>query len=575
MTTPHQAPPARPTPRAGADSPQPTLPRLAPLKLTLRRFSVTTAAFWFIALFCLGFSVFSAADAQEGTDGALTVTAANTVLNQYAVLGANAAAGTTSFSVTNITDLSSGAYGALARGDLVMLYQPQGATINTADNAGFGAVTNLNSAGRYEVVTVGSVSGNTITLDASCGALRYSYATAGNAQVVRIPQFTTLTISSGASVVASAWNGQRGGGVAVQAQSTVINGSVSASGLGFRGGAPDNLSAASSVDTTLYRSSSAEGGGEKGEGIAGYGALYDTLGGRYGRGAPANGGGGGNAHNAGGGGGANGNNGAAWSGQGVKDTTYNTAWALDPGNATINGSGGGRGGYTFSNSNQDALILGPGATAWGGNLRRERGGLGGRPLDNDVTGRLFLGGGGGSGDANNGLGVAGGNGGGLVLVIAGSVSGSGTVSANGANGQTVASTFNDAPSGAGGGGTVVVRAGTLSGVSVQANGGIGGSQPITSNEAEGPGGGGGFVATSGGAVTQSAAGGANGTTTSGALTEFPPNGATRGPRGKPALRRRVRPSARFRSVAPPGRYLATATVTARKTQAKTLLPPPP
>jgi hypothetical protein len=43
------------------------------------------------------------------------------------------------------------------------------------------------------------------------------------------------------------------------------------------------------------------------------------LGGRYGRGAPANGGGGGNSHNAGGGGGANGNNnnGNTWHGQGV------------------------------------------------------------------------------------------------------------------------------------------------------------------------------------------------------------------------------------------------------------------
>ena len=489
-------------------------------------------------LLALGFYLSCYAAAQEGKNGALTVTAANTVLNQYAVLGANVSAGATSFSVTNIADLSS-SFGALAAGDLVMLYQAQGATIDTTDTASYGAVTNLNSAGRYEVVTVGSVSGNTITVDASCVSLKYSYATSGNAQVIRIPQFTTLTVNSGASVVPTAWNGQKGGVVAVHAQTAVINGTVGASGLGFRGGALDNASQAAGTDVSLYRSATDADGAEKGESIAGYQATYTN--GRYGRGAPANGGGGGNSHNAGGGGGANGNNGATWSGQGIKDpdALYATAWARDPGNGSMTtGSGGGRGGYTFSNSNQDALTLGPGGTAWGGNLRRERGGLGGRPLDNDAAGRIFLGGGGGAGDANNSAGGAGGAGGGFVLVIANTVSGSGTFSSNGAAGQNSrpgeSNIYNDAPGGGGGGGSVVVRAITLSGVSVQANGGAGGTQPITSAEAEGPGGGGGggFIATSGGTVTQTAAGGVNGTTTSTALTEFPPNGATRGATGQ-------------------------------------------
>ena len=145
--------------------------------------------------------------AQEGVDGALTVTAANTVLNRYATLGANATLGATSFTVTAIADLSDPTYGALAAGDLVMIYQAQGATVDATNTVNFGTVTDLGSAGRYEVVTVGSVSGNTITLDASCGGLDFSYATSGNTQVVRIPQFTTLTVNTGASVVASAWNG--------------------------------------------------------------------------------------------------------------------------------------------------------------------------------------------------------------------------------------------------------------------------------------------------------------------------------------------------------------------------------
>ena len=84
---------------------------------------------------------------------------------------------------------------------------------------------------------------------------------------------------------------------------------------------------------TTYRSSSANDGGEKGEGIAGYQADYEAagMGGRYSRGAPANGGGGGNGHNAAGGGGANGNNGQPWTGAGVMDPEplYLAAWKLD------------------------------------------------------------------------------------------------------------------------------------------------------------------------------------------------------------------------------------------------------
>jgi hypothetical protein len=67
------------------------------------------------------------------------------------------------------------------------------------------------------------------------------------------------------------------------------------------------------------------------------------------------------------------------------------------------------------------------------------------------------------------------------------------------------------------------------GVVLNALGGRGGNQLVTSNEAEGPGGGGGggYIA-SAATLTRTITGGVNGTTTSSALTEFPPNGATRG-----------------------------------------------
>ena len=133
----------------------------------------------------------------------------------------------------------------------------------------------------------------------------------------------------------------------------------------------------------------------------------------------ANGGGGGNAHNAGGGGGANGSNGNAWTGQGVMIVNGSNplgAWQLDPGyianaNALTNSSGGGRGGYSYGSSNQIATTVAPGNALWGGDERREAGGLGGRPLTYTAS-TLFFGGGGGAGDGNNTASQNGANGGG-------------------------------------------------------------------------------------------------------------------------------------------------------------------
>ncbi len=488
--------------------------------------------------------------ALTGVDGALTVNVASTVVNQYAVLSANAAAGASTLTVSAIADLNSGSFGNLAAGDLLLVIEMQGATISTTNDATYGTVTALNNAGRHEFVTVASTAGNVITIDTSCQTgLRFAYTSgaAGRTQVVRVPQLTSLTISGAGSIVAPAWDGTRGGVVAVHVRDTAtVNGAgIDVSGRGFRGGATDNNT---SNGVTLYRSNADDDGSEKGESIAGDGARYDsTFNGRYSRGAPANGGGGGDGHNAGGGGGANGSSGATWTGQGVMDGAVvgAAAWALDPGyiangNARTTSSGGGRGGYTFSGSDQDALTVGPGAAAWAGDSRREVGGLGGRPVANDPAGgRLFLGGGGGAGDGNNGVAGVGGAGGGLVYVLANAVAGTGTIQANGAAGGNSNGNPGDAPGGGGGGGTVVIRTNALGAVVVQANGGAGGNQTLAANlEAEGPGGGGGggYIALSGGNTTRSATGAANGTTNRAVLSEFPSNGATSGAAGEPNAR---------------------------------------
>ncbi|PTL76944.1 OmpA family protein [Vitiosangium sp. GDMCC 1.1324] len=475
-----------------------------------------------------------------GDDGELTVSTAGTVLNRYAVLASDASAGATSLELTNATDLDSSLFGPLAAGDLVLILQMQGAEIDTSDTASYGTVTTLNGAGRYEFAYVGSVSGNTLRL--ACAGLRNNYSAAGHVQVVRVPQLTRLTVSDAASVVAQPWDGQRGGVVVLHVQdTTTLMGDIDASGQGFRGGALDNQSAAAGQTVLVFASEDPTLGGEKGESIVGNATAYAGLGGRYGRGAPANGGGGGNSHNAGGGGGANGHNGKAWSGQGVMSSTVTgaAAWELDPayianGDALTDSSGGGRGGYTYSSTNQNALAVGPNSAAWGGNNRQEVGGYGGRPLDQTPSQRLFLGGGGGAGDGNNSASAPGANGGGLVLLISNTVGGTGHIRANGASAANTINTHNDAPGGGGGGGTLVVVSGSLSGVSLEANGGKGGNQLITSAESEGPGGGGGggFIAVPDGTVTTSVLGGTGGTTSSSSLTEFPSNGATFGATGQ-------------------------------------------
>lgn len=493
--------------------------------------------------------------ADIGEDGDFTVTAANTVLNRYAEVTAIAGNVITVADINTLADGGAGHYvnNALTAGSLILIYQAQGAAFtDSGDTATYGAFS-YGNAGHYEFAVVASVVGNDITVDSSnnspyaCSGLSNTYDVPGNVQVVRVPQYTNLTINNGASVIGTDWNGTVGGVVAAHVRFTLTNnGTVNVTGQGFRGGVVDNATANNIV---IYRSASNTNGAEKGEGILGFQAVYDANNGRYGRGAPANGGGGGNGHNAGGGGGANGNNGGVWNGSGFVSATDPSAvaWALDDGVAGggvpayfQGGAGGGRAGYTFSSNNQDALTVAPGNIAWGGDSRRQVGGLGGRPLINDPSSQIFFGGGGGAGDANNGAAQNGADGGGLVILVAETVGGTGQVLANGnAAGNTI-SGHNDAPGGGGGGGTIVIRSVVLTdALTLSANGGNGGNQLIVNNEAEGPGGGGGggfvSVASDSGSLTATVNGGTGGTTTSLALTEFVRNGATDGYAGATSL----------------------------------------
>jgi len=450
---------------------------------------------------------------QPGKDGAGGTLAG--IVNAYWPGTASAAVGATSIAL----GARRGAAASITAGDLVLIIQMQDAAIDannddrygnglgiTGGVSGIGAgYTNANNAGRYEYAvatnTVGAAGGTlNFTAVGAGNGLVYAYTNANATgtmgqrrfQVVRVPQYTTATM--GATLAAATWNGTTGGILAIDVAGDLALGSatVSVNGVGFRGGAGlerDGGGAATPADYRNVVGTNAHGA--KGEGIAGTpewvldGGANTDVGpqgypnGDFARGAPGTAGGGGtdgapsvNQDNSGGGGGAN--------------------WGR-----------GGNGGNT-----------------WASNLAR--GGFGGGPFY-DSPGRIVLGSGGGAGSRNNSSGIAsaGAAGGGIVLVRAGRLTGTGTITANGA--AAFNDTANDGGGGGGAGGSIVIltRGGGFGGLTVAANGGRGGDAWRTQapggfpGERHGPGGGGGggFIALNGTPATSSVTGGAPGIST--------------------------------------------------------------
>ena len=147
--------------------------------------------------------------------------------------------------------------------------------------------------------------------------------------------------------------------------------SFSVTGKGFRGGGTENVSVALG---NKYGSLLPGEGGYKGESIAGDTNRYKVYRAVFARGAIANGGGGGCAHNAGGGGGSNGGNILGYDGYGNPVTGYNAFWNIESASFSLHASsGGGRGGYSWSNSsvpNPSVTALGSGS--WGGGNRENK-----------------------------------------------------------------------------------------------------------------------------------------------------------------------------------------------------------
>lgn len=534
--------------------------------------SLTMKVLYSLIAVTLCFNLFS----QRGKDGSVTITVANTIVNQYTPLTTNVSSGTKTLTVGNSTSFNVG--------DLVFIIQMQGASVNSfhggftgpwfdsqsalPTDSSFGRITNYNNCGVHEFAQVNSIpNGTSIVLDCdlkynydanvistiNTGSGTYTINLPGNVQVIKVPRYSALTINTPGSITCPQWNGITGGIAVVEIENNgTFNStpSFSVSGKGFRGGIKDNANSVFGGDK--YGSNNRAQGGIKGESIGGDTTIYKLYASLAGRGAIANGGGGGCAHNAGGGGGANGGNILTYNGFGnpnISVSTYTAIWNREaPAFSSTVSSGGGRGGYSFSNTNVtlNSASNPPGSTNWGGDSRRNTGGFGGRPL-NYSTGRLFIGGGGGAGDGNENQAGAGGNGGGMVYVVCyGNLNGSGTIVADGANGlsSTPGCSTNDAGGGGGGGGTIILNVNGTTNLTaspaLSARGGNGGNVTFNcvafNDDGYGPGGSGsgGYIATSGIMPSNNIAAGSNGIVTgnnSNIAAQFPMNGATNGASG--------------------------------------------
>ena len=452
--------------------------------------------------YCGGPPVSTSFCAAPGQDGVPATPISGVVNTYWAGATSSPAAGTSgggggcaSGTVALSVEARAGAATNVAVGDLLLLIQMQGASIDSTDSANYGdgssadaqnagGVSNLNDVGRYEFVRAAAV--NTATgattlcvngAGANSGLLRqydHNLATAPRRtwQVVRVPQYSNVTLSNTTAVTPLAWDGRRGGIVALDVQNQLsfnTSGQINADALGFRGGvSASRAGGGTSASNTAYAAAAAMTcHGDKGEGIAGTPSTITGFGvdypgnGAFARGAPGNAGGGGNDANCTSAGGANqdggGGGGAACGRGGFGGTSQNNS-ANAPG----------RGGGEFDGALSDLQLL---------------------------RNRLLMGGGGGAGSRDTATARAGGAGGGIVILRAGSIVGVGTLNANGGPGATGGADA-DGGGGGGGGGSVVILTNpvgpsNLSSITINADGGVGGATTGTNARGSGGGGGGG------------------------------------------------------------------------------------
>jgi hypothetical protein len=412
-------------------------------------------------------------DKGDGADGAVTITASKNI-NTDTIDGGRSYADGIAYRVTAPAD-SAGSVtrysgsdtisNGIAAGDEVLLINLQGTSSDFAD------------VGNYEFMEVDSVTASTITFDTDI-TVSFNGTSAANQKVVvqRVPNYTSVTLSSSGALTASAWDGLTTtptstagyytGIVAFKATGIVTVGSgtsISVDGKGYRGGTGSAATATSSQGGEAFCGGVSVAGGAGGwsnpaapqngfngscgggGGGGGYGFYnpppeytYDGNGGSGSGSYGGAGGGGGNGLSAviggstqGGGGGGGG------AGYGTAGGFGYSRWAYWNGTAGgTNTSGNGGNGYSGRYS-----------SAGGG------AGGGGTHGSADLSDIYLGGGGGGGGSGTDGDGIwdggNGGDGGGIIFMSVGTLTNSGTVSADGNNG-TAGETTNWGGGGGGG-----------------------------------------------------------------------------------------------------------------------------
>ncbi|HKR06341.1 MAG TPA: hypothetical protein VJY62_17020 [Bacteroidia bacterium] len=178
--------------------------------------------------------IMNTALAVPGRDGCKIISTPNTILNECTSLTSDAFEGGNSIAVANAYLNSDGRFTAnLTSGDLVMIIQMR-PVINPAGDSLQGMNTAGSCAGNFEFAEVLNVPSATKIILKS--GISNSYKSAGNVQVIRVPRYSTFTITPSGSVTAQPWNGLTGGIVAIEVkQHILLNGSVNVDGKGFNG----------------------------------------------------------------------------------------------------------------------------------------------------------------------------------------------------------------------------------------------------------------------------------------------------------------------------------------------------
>jgi large repetitive protein len=247
----------------------------------------------------------------DGTDGSVSsITVVDTYLTSSSV-----SAGANTCTVNSATGFASG--------DQVLIIQVQKATFTT---------------GVYEMLAISGIVGSTITFASNFQNAYTSNSTAVTTQMIRVPNYSAVTLGSTFNV--PAWDGNEGGICIIKCSGTMtLTAQINATGKGFRGG----------VSTSVgYANPSARGEGQTAE--SSVGSAANAAGGGGGRmnqpsALSAKTGAGGGHATAGTNGNSNAVGGTAWGGQ---DLTSHLGF----------GGGGGAGGYDYSSQGGNGGIGG-------------------------------------------------------------------------------------------------------------------------------------------------------------------------------------------------------------------------